>query len=365
MDTTGYIRLQVAQKVKVLIVDDSATIRHLFQKMFTKHGLQVVGVAASAYEARELIVKTKPDVITLDIEMPNMSGVAFLEKLMIHLPTPVVMISSLDSQGHAALKALDLGAVDFIQKPSQHNIADLSELGEVVVEKIRAAASVNVLQKIKRQPHVSNANEMDQNFSPAPQLNKSAIRAICVGGNTGSQDSLRLLLTSLAEDSPPIIVSNSLLSGFLKNFLDQLKGQVKVELKIAKHGDYIRSGSVYFAPSDYHTEIKASISQLSINLVQGNPVCNQIPSIDVLFHSTALTCGSACIGILLSGFGSDGVGGMEKIQAKGGFTLVQDPGEAKFPYIPQNAIARGIVQSILPVNQIANAIMRWRSIRAA
>ena len=355
-DNTGFGKVSVAKNIKVLIVDDSATIRHLFEKLFKKHGLNVVGAAANAFEAREMIVSKKPDVVTLDIEMPKMSGVAFLEKLMAHMPLPVVMVSSLDNQGAAAMKALELGAIDFIQKPSQHKVSDLNLLGKMVVEKVTAAASMNVM---KRKPSV-----VTQNYTSSKQ-SFSEIKLITVGGNTGTQDDLATLVSTLAEDTPPVIVANSLVSNILESYMEKLKPTSNVDLKIAKDGEFLLPGTVYFAPPGMHTEVKGTGNQIQINLVKGPPINNQLPSSNALFNSAARLCKSGCLGILLGGFGSDGVDGLTNIKNAGGNTIVQDPNEAKYPYIPQSALALGIVDLVGPVTRMAKAVMKTRSERAA
>jgi len=361
-DTSGFHALQTAKDIKIVIIDDSATVRSLFQKIFVRHGLNVVGVAADAYEAREIIVKTKPDVITLDIEMPRMSGIVFLEKIMQHMPIPVVMVSSLGSQGSAALRALELGAIEFIHKPSQYDPAVLKDLAEMLVEKVRAAACVDIIKKAR------------SNFKPKVltmagesigKIRQAEIKVITVSGNTGSQDSLLKFLSSLEADTPPVVVAVSTIAPFLEQYLVKLKKLVRVDLSVAQQGDTLHMGKVYFAGPDKQTRVVATGHKLTLDISKQGPVCGQMPSGNVLLESAAAAAASGAVGILLSAFGSDGVEGLTKIQSKGGFTMVQDPSETEFPYAAQKAIELGVVDKITMIDQMGSLVMEYRNKRVA
>jgi two-component system chemotaxis response regulator CheB len=365
VDTTGFGLVELSKKVRVVIVDDSATVRSLFQKIFEKHGIEVVGTAANPYEARELIVSVKPDVITLDLEMPRMNGVVFLEKLMKHMPMPVVVVSSLGSQGEAALKTLELGAVEFIHKPSQFDPAILRQLGEMLVEKVKAAASVNVLNALRSKQHMVKS-------APAPavkgsnvNIGHSVLKAIVIGGNAGSADSLRKILENLPADTPPVVVANATVAPFIESFINQLRRRVQVTLAVAKQGEVLKMGCVYFAPQDLQTRIISSGLVQSLDLKNDSPFCGQRPSSTLLFESAASVFGSGVIALLLGGFGFDGVDGVQKIRARGGITFVENPAEIPFPYGPQSAIAIGVVDRILNAGEIAEAINGARNARVA
>ncbi|WII70710.1 chemotaxis protein CheB [Bdellovibrio sp. 22V] len=359
VDVSGFKPLTVAKNVKVLVVDDSATVRTLFTNIFTKSGLEVVGAAADAYQAREIILTKKPDVMTLDIEMPKMSGVMFLEKLMKHHPIPVVMVSSLASTGEAALKSLELGAVEFVHKPSQFDPAVLKDLAGMLVEKVKAAASVNVLKKLKEAPPVIET----KNLSSMPTaLRKAAeLKVIVLGGNAGSADALEKFVKGLAADTPPVVVSCSTVANFVTAFIGKLKIGSKVTSVVAKDGEFLRMGHVYFIPAEHHGRLSPGANGPVLHIAKGAPVCSQLPSSNVLFQSAAQSYSKGVYAILLGGFGTDGVDGLIDVQKKGGATVVQHPEEAQFPYAPQKAIELGVADEILKSDMLAHHLMQYRN----
>lgn len=362
VDVSGFKPLQVAKSVKVLIVDDSATVRTLFTNIFQKSGLEVVGAAADAYQARELIASKKPDVLTLDIEMPRMSGVMFLEKLMKFQPIPVVMVSSLGSTGEAAMKALELGAVEFVHKPSQFDPQILKDLAGTLVEKVRAAASVNVLKKIKEKPAALPVADLTSGVAGAKTKKKTAeLKVVVMGGNAGSAPAVEKVLENLAVDTPPMVVSCSIITGFLESFFQKMKGKTKVSLVAAKDGEWLRMGNVYFIPAGHHGKVVSTGNGPQLKLEKSAPVASQLPSANVLFQSAAQAYGGGVYGILLAGFGADGVEGLTAIQNKGGMTVVQHPEDAQFPYAPQKAIELGVAEQIIQTTEIATRLMQYRN----
>ncbi|HWU43867.1 MAG TPA: chemotaxis protein CheB [Bdellovibrio sp.] len=359
VDVSGFRPLLTAKNVKVLVVDDSATVRTLFTNIFTKNGLEVVGAAADAYQARELILNNKPDVMTLDIEMPKMSGVMFLEKIMKHHPIPVVMVSSLASTGDAALRSLELGAVEFVHKPSQFDPALLKDLASQLVEKVRAAASVNVLKKLREAPAPT---EIKNFSSPKITAKKSAeLKVVVLGGNAGSADSLEKFIKGLAADTPPVVVSCSTVANFVTAYIGKVKAQSKVTPVVGKDGDFLRMGHVYFVPSEYHGKIVSGPQGPVLKVAKGAPVASQLPSSNVLFQSAAVTYGAGVFAVLLGGFGTDGVDGLTEIQKHGGTTIVQSPEEAQFPYGPQRAIELGVADEVLRSDMLAQYLMQYRN----
>lgn len=359
VDVSGFRPLAVAKSVKVLVIDDSATVRTLFTNIFTKNGLEVVGAAADAYQARELLVSKKPDVVTLDIEMPKMSGVMFLEKLMKHHPIPVVMVSSLSSTGDAAMKALELGAVEFVHKPSQFDPAVLKDLAEMLVDKVRAAASVNILKKLKEAPA---SIEIKSSSAGVPTRRRAAeLKVIVVGGNAGSAEALEKFVKGLASDTPPVVVACSTVANFATAFISKLKVGAKVTPVLAKEGDVLRMGHVYVIPSEHHGKVKNSPHGPVLNVFKGSPVCSQLPSANVLFQSAAQSYAQGVYGLLLGGFGSDGVDGLVDVQKFGGTSVVQNPEEAQFPYGPQKAIELGVADEILKADMLAHHLMQYRN----
>lgn len=359
VDVSGFKPLQVAKSVKVLIVDDSATVRTLFTNIFQKSGLEVVGAAADAYQARELIASKKPDVLTLDIEMPRMSGVMFLEKLMKFQPIPVVMVSSLGSTGEAAMKALELGAVEFVHKPSQFDPQILKDLAGTLVEKVRAAASVNVLKKIKEKPATMPVTDLGAGTKAKKKT--AELKVVVMGGNAGSAPAVEKVLENLAVDTPPVVVSCSIITNFLESFFQKMKGKTKVSLVAAKDGEWLRMGNVYFIPAGHHGKVISTGNGPQLKLEKSAPVASQLPSANVLFQSAAQAYAGGVYGILLAGFGADGVDGLTAIQNKGGMTVVQHPEDAQFPYAPQKAIELGVAEQITQTNEIATRLMQYRN----
>lgn len=359
VDVSGFKPLSIAKNVKVLVVDDSATVRTLFTSIFTKSGLEVVGAAADAYQARELILSKKPDVMTLDIEMPKMSGVMFLEKLMKHHPIPVVMVSSLASTGEAALKAMDLGAIEFVHKPSQFDPAVLKDLAGMLVEKVKAAASVNIVKKLKEAPAIL---ETRTTTSSTSTLKKAAeLKVVVVGGNAGSADSLEKFVKGLAADTPPVVVSCSTVANFVQAYISKIKAGSKVTPVVAKDGEFLKMGHVYFIPAEHHGRVLTGGHGPMLQVQKGAPVASQLPSSNVLFQSAAQSYSRGVYAVLLGGFGSDGVDGLIEVQKKGGASVVQHPEEAQFPYGPQKAIELGVADEILKAESLAGHLMQYRN----
>lgn len=358
VDVSGFRPLAVAKGVKVLVVDDSATVRTLFTSIFTKSGLEVVGAAADAYQARELILSKKPDVMTLDIEMPKMSGVMFLEKIMKHHPIPVVMVSSLASTGDAALKALELGAVEFVHKPSQFDPAVLKDLAGMLVDKVKAAASVNVLKKLKEAPVVFETKSAVVSSMPK---RSAELKIVVVGGNAGSAESLEKFVKGLAADTPPVVVSCSTVANFVTAYIGKLKVGSKVTPVVGKDGDFLRMGHVYFIPAEHHGKIVTGPQGPVLKIAKGPPVASQLPSSNVLFQSAAGAFSKGVFAVLLGGFGSDGVDGLTEVQKMGGVSVVQHPDEAQFPYGPQKAIELGVADEVLKAEMLAQHLMQYRN----
>lgn len=354
LDVSGFAPLSVAQKIKVLIVDDSATVRTLFTNIFTKSGLEVVGAAADAYQAREMIVQKSPDVLTLDIEMPKMSGVLFLEKLMAHHPVPVVMVSSLSAQGEAALRSLDLGAVEFVHKPSQFDPIVLKGLAESLVSKVKAAASLKIMKK--RVPA-----EIPSPTASSTRRRAAELKVITVGGNAGSAAALEVFIKNLANDTPPVVIACSTISMFAGAFADKVKKLSKVSVQVSKEQETLQMGTVYLIPSGFHGTLKSGPHSPILKLEKSAPVASQLPSATVLFQSAAKAYAKGVYAILFGGFGTDGVEGLQAVQTAGGFTVIQSPDEAQFPYAPQAALASGFADEVLLSAAMAQHLMQYRN----
>lgn len=364
IDTSGCKPLEKVESVKVLIVDDSATVRSIFSRIFQKHGIEVVGVAANALEAREMIVKHRPQVLTLDLEMPHMSGVSFLEKLMTHYPLPVVVVSSLSSQGEAAVKCMDYGAIEFVHKPSQYDPKVLSELGLSLVEKVRAASLAKVSSRKKDSSKESKGGARVADVGQIEVIRRSSsqgLRCIVVSGNTGSADSMTKFLAHLPSDSPPVVISNSTVAPFLSGYISSIAKTVRLGLDVAADGQYLQMGHVYFAPTTHHVELVSHGSDIQIKLSRSAMELAQKPSGNILFQSAAREIQGNCVGILLSSFGSDGVKGLESLHSAGAFTMVERPDLAQFPYGPQQCVNLGVVGFAGDPRQFSSIIDQVRS----
>ncbi|HYX38180.1 MAG TPA: chemotaxis protein CheB [Oligoflexus sp.] len=347
------------ERVRVLIVDDSATVRTLFSKALAQSSnIEVVGTATDPFDAREKIIALKPDVLTLDIEMPRMNGVAFLEKLMKHHPMPVVMVSSLGADGEAAQRALELGAVEFVQKPSQYDPALLSELGEILIQKIIAASTAQLksFQPIAK-PTAGPRHLPESGRAP------NALRLITVGGNVGCSEPLAALIRGLASDTPPVVVSASTISSFIGTYTQRLQPQCRVELQILRMEEtQLTMGKVYFATADSHVQIHSTPSGgLVARLEKGGPFFGQKPSSEKLFQSAAEAAKGSVCGILLSSFSADGIAGLLKIRETGGITVVQNPEECSFNATPAAAIEKGAADYILNAVEIPGCLMELRN----
>ena len=353
--TVTKIHFKPRKHIKVLIVDDSAVIRNLFSKAFENAGLNVVGMAADPYQARDMIAQMKPDVITLDIEMPRMNGVQFLEKVMQHTPIPTIMVSSLNMSGGAAQKALDLGAVDFVQKPSQSNPLEVRQLSESLVSKVEAAANM----KVK-----ANSQESSQ-ISTISEVNSKKIEIIGIGGNTGSQNELLDVIRPMAGDVPPVVVSNSAVASMLPAFIDSLKSKTSLKLVTVTGKQNLNLGNIYFIPTGYQGIVRKSQLGYELMVSKAGTVVGHSPSIDPLFKSIARSAGDCAIGIVLSGFGSDGIEGITQMVNSNSTIITIDPIASKFPHLPQRVIDDGLSTEVVDQKQIGQRIEIWRSLKAA
>jgi two-component system chemotaxis response regulator CheB len=366
-DVSGFKKVLAPKNIKVLIVDDSATVRTLFSNIFSKAGLEVVGAAVDPYEAREMLVTKKPDVMTLDIEMPKMNGVDFLGKIMNHHPIPVVMVSSLGSNGEAALKSLELGAVEFIHKPSQFDPMVLRQLAEQLIEKVKAAASVNVLKQRSKSNvlGINSVSTVSSKVKSAKVSSHKELSLITLGGNSGSANSIGDLLSQLPADTPPVVVACSTIGNFLVSYLMKWKSKCKMDLVQANDGDFLKMGIVYFLPAGKQGTINSYAGRLQLKLESSAPVNSQLPSSSVLFQSAAAVAGAGVYSVLMSGFGIDGVDGLNAVQSKGGFTVVQSPQETDFPFGPQKAIEKGFAEEVLNTQEMAPHLMNYRNLKVA
>lgn len=343
-DVTGYPEIRAAERVRVGIVDDHEGIRELFRKVFERKGFEVVGTAGDAREAREMIVRERPDVVTLDIEMPGMTGVDFLEKLMQHLPTPVVMVSHLEGKGEEALRALSLGAVEFVQKPNRFDHGAFTRLAEALVDKVRAAATTRFVA-LSRRRKSPGAVEQTPTRRPSP------VRVITIGGNTGSLESLGKLVEAWPASCPPTVVADTSVAPLLDAFLTRHQPKSAARLVVAKASQPLVPGTIYFIPSEREGRVRRVEGELRLALSEDR-TDTASPSANGLLSSAAEAAGAGAVGVLLSGFGRDGIEGLEKIMSVQGVAIVLSPEEANFPFTPQQAIADGVFDLSLGLGEI-------------
>jgi two-component system chemotaxis response regulator CheB len=350
------------KKIRVLVVDDSALIRSLMTEIINaEDDMEVVGVAIDPYAAREQIKKLNPDVVTLDVELPRMNGIEFLERLMRLRPTPVVMVSSLTAAGASTtLRALELGAVDFVLKPAVDVEDGLHELAEDLKEKIRAAAVARVRRFADSPPRSVSADAV------LPPRASGAVRSdetiIVIGASTGGTEALRELLEYIPRTAPPILVAQHMPPGFTKSFAERLDRTCQIDVCEATSGQRLLSGNAYIAPGSAHLLVERRGSVGYTALSDGPPVNRHRPSVDVLFRSAATTYGRRAVGAILTGMGRDGAAGMAEMHATGSFTVAQDEASCIVFGMPKAAIESGGVSKVAPLRAIAGIIMQQAGI---
>ena len=343
--------------IRVLVVDDSALIREVLSRTLGRDGdIVVVGTAEDPIEAREKIKLLSPDVVTLDIEMPNMNGLAFLDKLMRLHPIPVVMVSTLTTKGASeTLLALELGAVDFVAKPSTDLAGGLEAFGANLREKVRAAATSDVRgQTMKPAP----AAKLRTAAGPMGSL-------IAIGASTGGVEAIRVVLGDMPTDCPPIVIAQHMPAGFTTRFAARLDELSEVKVLEAEDRMPLERGHAYVAKGDYHLRVERSSGQLKCRLTQDELTSGHRPSVDVLFESVAKTVGAMAVGAILTGMGRDGARGLKLMRDAGAYTVGQSQASALVYGMPRVAFEEGAVVEQAPVEAIAgklaNALNRLKS----
>lgn len=337
--------------IRVLIVDDSATARAVVREVLeSDREIEVVGVAQDAYIARDKIVELRPDVVCLDVEMPRMDGITFLKKLMVHIPTPVVMISSLTQKGAATtLEALEAGAVDFVPKPHSNIYDGIDEIREEIISKVKAAAKAKVIHK--------KASSIIQKVSYTA-LSETTDKVIAIGASTGGTEAIKDVLVKLPPNIPGIIIVQHMPPNFTKSFADRLNEICAIEVKEAKNGDFLGVGKALIAPGDYHMVLRRSGARYFVEIGSGEKVSGHRPSVDVMFNSVAKTAGANAIGVILTGMGADGAKGMLSMRNAGARTIGQDENSCVVYGMPKVAYEMGGVQKQYDIDKIAEAIVR-------
>lgn len=336
--------------IKVLVVDDSAVVRKILSEELAKSSfIEVVGTASDPYVARDKIVQLEPDVITLDIEMPRMDGLSFLEKLMRHFPLPVVIVSSLTPQNSdLAIRALELGAVELICKPgSTYSTPGMHQL----IQAIRSAAVANV-KRIE-------ADRMDAKQAPRqPGIRlQTTDKIIAIGASTGGTHAIEKILTRLPATTPGTLIVQHMPEGFTAAFAKRLDQICAMQVHEAKDGDDVVPGTALVAPGGSHMLLERNGSRYNVRLKDGPPVHHQKPSVDVLFHSVARNAGRHATGVILTGMGSDGAKGMKAMRDTGSYTLAQDEKSCIVFGMPKQAIQTGGVLEVASIDNMAERIV--------
>lgn len=337
------------KKIRVLIVEDSMVIQKFLRHAIeSSSDLEVVGTATDPYEARDLLVELKPDVVTLDINLPKMDGLTFLERIMNHLPTRVVMISSLTSSGsQTALRALELGAVEVIEKPSIEIMKDPNILNSELLDKIRTAASARLPAK---GPAVIGPQSSVKSIADSNTI-------IAIASSTGGTEALKVVLGAMPANIPPTVIVQHMPPGFTKAYADNLNKRFPFEVKEAEHGDRLMAGRVLIAPGNFHMEIRRSGSLFTVVLHQDVPLHSVRPAADYLMKSVAKYAKDKAVGVVLTGMGKDGAKGLLEMRQAGAQTYAQSEKTCVVYGMPAAAVQLGAVNQVEDVQKIGSAIL--------
>ncbi|MBS0308871.1 MAG: chemotaxis response regulator protein-glutamate methylesterase [Proteobacteria bacterium] len=342
-------------KTKVLIVDDSALIRSVLKEIINRQpDMEVVGVAPDPLVARDLIKQTNPDVLTLDVEMPKMDGLDFLEKLMRLRPMPVVMVSTLTERGsEITMRALELGAVDFVTKPKISIQNGMMEYAERIAEKVRTASHARIRRLA---PPSAQASET----SPLPQIRNpltSSEKLIIIGASTGGTEAIKEFLMQMPVDCPGILITQHMPEGFTTSFAKRLDTLCKISVAEAAGDERILPGHAYIAPGHSHLQLARSGANYVTKLDQGEPVNRHRPSVDVLFRSAAAHAGKNAVGVILTGMGKDGAQGMLEMHHAGAVNFAQDESTCVVFGMPREAIAVGATDVVAPLQELPRRVL--------
>ena len=330
--------------VRVLVVDDSPVIREMLQRNLSRDpGIEVVGTAPDPYVARDKIVALKPDVVSLDIEMPRMDGITFLRKLMSYYPLPVVILSSLTPKGGAlAVEALEAGAFDVMSKTRSADGDD--DIYAELIAKLKAAAAVKPASR-------------SESSRARLAMSRAATKIVAVGASTGGTVALMDLLSAMPADAPAFVIVQHMPKHFTRAFADRLDDICGIEVKEAENGDAVAPGRALIAPGDFHTLLRRSGPNYFVEVKNGPLVTRHRPSVNTLFRSVSKSAGRNAIGVILTGMGNDGAEGMKEMKANGAYTIAQDEPSCVVFGMPKEAIALRCVDSVLPLDRIPNKIL--------
>ena len=341
------------EKIKVLIVDDSAVVRKILTKEIgADKEIEIVGSAPDPYIARDKIVRLKPDVILLDIEMPRMDGITFLKKLMKSYPIRVIIVSSLaGNNSDAAVKAVEYGALDVVRKPGpSYTVQDMSEQ---LIEKIKHVAKVPEYKLLRTKENIVNGSK-PMRESTKPDSITTTNKIIAVGASTGGTEAIKEVISRLPINTPPVIIVQHMPKYFTKAFAERMDDLCTVKVKEAEEMEILAPGKVLIAPGDIHSEIRRSGAVYHVKLIDGERVNHHKPSIDTLFHSVAKHAGKNSVGVLLTGMGKDGAEGMAEMKKAGAYTIAQNEESCIVFGMPREAIKLNCVDKVAHLNDIAS-----------
>lgn len=360
-------------KVKVLIVDDSALVRQVMMEILNADpAIEVIGTAKDPLDARDKIKKLKPDVITLDVEMPKMDGITFLSNLMRLHPLPVIMVSTLTENGaDTTFEALELGAIDFVAKPKLDVIKGLNDYAVEICEKVKSAATVNVSKMsdrrakkniaakelLKVDPKLSADAVLAKRQAPKTKL-KTTEKIIAIGASTGGTEAIKEVLIRMPANSPGIVISQHIPASFSKPFAERMNKYSAMTVYEAIDGQQILPGHVYIAPGDHHLIVERSGARYLCRLNDGPPVNRHKPSVDVMFRSVSQNVGPNAIGVILTGMGADGAAGLKEMLENGASTLVQDEKSSVVWGMPGEAFKIGATKNQYPLENIASELLK-------
>jgi len=342
--------------IKVLIVDDSSLVRNILTTGLSRDpALEVVGAAPDPFIARDKIVRLRPDVLTLDVEMPKMDGVEFLRRLMPQYPLPVVMVSSLTQRGkQITMEALEAGAIDFVAKPSTDLARGLEGMITELQTKIKIASTTNVAHWKNRR--VTLPSERRRTATQA--LAESTDKIIAIGASTGGTEAIREVIEGLPANAPGVVIVQHMPPGFTKMFADRLNETSAMRVTEAKSGDRVLTGSILIAPGEKHMRVVRSGGVYKVECINGPKVNGHRPSVEVLFNSLAQQAGSNVIGVMLTGMGADGADAMRNMREAGARTMAQDEQTSVVFGMPKEAYKRGGAERLVPLSNIRHEIIR-------
>lgn len=344
-------------KIKVLVIDDSALIRSLLTEIInSQRDMVVVGAAPDPLVARDMIKQLNPDVLTLDVEMPRMDGLDFLEKLMRLRPMPVVMVSTLTERGsEITMRALELGAVDFVTKPKMSITEGMLEYTDLIADKIRAASVAKVATLAR---HAAS-----EGGEPAPAKLKnpfiSSEKLLIIGASTGGTEAIKSFLLKMPSDCPGILITQHMPAGFTKSFANRLDSLCQISVKEAQGGERILPGHAFIAPGDKHLLLARSGANYVTELSDAPPVNRHKPSVDVLFDSAADLAGKNAIGVILTGMGKDGAAGMARMREAGAYNFAQNEESCVVYGMPKEAVAHGGVDEVAHLEELPKLVLNY------